>query len=203
MLDAGRPGDPLPFQPQWVIASMADRGRRRRGRAGDAPAAGRRQLDPLPRWCDLGLTLDVFPGKTPEETKTRLDEVAKSKATGRVYDHAFVRHWDAWADGRRSHLFVLPASGEGMAVDVMGKMDADTPSKPFGGPEEFRSRPTDGRSSSPPRTRGPRNRGPRTSTSSWPRSTVQSRRNASPRPTQPGIPIPRSRPTARPWPIWP
>ncbi len=92
----------------------------------------------------VAFTLDVFPGQSPEETKTRLDETAKSKATGRVYDHAFVRHWDTWADGRRSHLFVMPATGEGKPIDVMGAMDADTPSKPFGGPEEFSFTP-DGR----------------------------------------------------------
>ena len=26
----------------------------------------------------------------------------------RTYDHLFVRHWDQWADGTRSQLFVLP-----------------------------------------------------------------------------------------------
>jgi dipeptidyl aminopeptidase/acylaminoacyl peptidase len=31
----------------------------------------------------------------------------------------------------------MPSTGQGKAVDVMGTMDADTPSKPFGGPEEF------------------------------------------------------------------
>ena len=46
-----------------------------------------------------------------------------------------VRHWDTWSDGRRSHLFILPVEG-GDPVDVMNEMDADCPSKPFGGPEE-------------------------------------------------------------------
>src|SRR5262249_21530205 len=46
------------------------------------------------------------------------------------------RHWDAWSDGTRSHVFVLPAAG-GDAVDVMKAMDADSPSKPFGGAEEI------------------------------------------------------------------
>jgi dipeptidyl aminopeptidase/acylaminoacyl peptidase len=55
-----------------------------------------------------------------------------------------VRHWDTWNDGRRSHLFVMPSAG-GRAVDVMASMDADTPSKPFGGPEEITFTP-DGKS---------------------------------------------------------
>jgi dipeptidyl aminopeptidase/acylaminoacyl peptidase len=85
----------------------------------------------------LAYTMEVFPdGKTARDTKSRLDERAKSKATGQVYESLFVRHWDTWEDGRRSHLFVRPAAGGG-AVDVMKGLDADTPSQPFGGPEEI------------------------------------------------------------------
>jgi len=93
----------------------------------------------------LALTMDVFPdAPSPEATRKRLDREAERKRTGRIYDRVFVRHWDTWKDGRRAHLFVLPSSGEGEPVDVMGGMDADTPSKPFGGPEEFTFTP-DGR----------------------------------------------------------
>ncbi len=82
-------------------------------------------------------TMEVFPdAKTPQDTKSRLDEREKKKATGRIFDSLFVRHWDTWEDGRRSHLFVRPVTG-GEAVDVMRGMDADTPSLPFGGPEEI------------------------------------------------------------------
>ncbi len=85
----------------------------------------------------IAFTMDVFPdGNTPSETKERLDKIEKRKASGRIYDRIFVRHWDTWKDGRRSHLFVIPSEG-GEAVDVMSDMDADTPSKPFGGPEEI------------------------------------------------------------------
>ncbi len=85
----------------------------------------------------VAFTMEVFPDcNTPDETKDRLDEIEKRKTSGRIYDRIFVRHWDTWEDGRRSHLFVMPAEG-GKAVDVMGGMDADTPSKPFGGPEEM------------------------------------------------------------------
>jgi len=84
----------------------------------------------------IALTMEVFPGSCPAETKERLDEIEENKATGRIYDRIFVRHWDTWKDGRRSHLFVIPAQG-GDPVDVMLDMDADTPSKPFGGPEEI------------------------------------------------------------------
>ena len=84
----------------------------------------------------LAYTMDVFPDCTPAETKERLDEQKKSKATGRVYERLFIRHWDTWKDGRRSHLFVSAAEG-GQAVDVTRGMDVDVPSKPFGGAEEI------------------------------------------------------------------
>jgi len=85
----------------------------------------------------LAVSLEVFPDCTTLECTTeRLERDAARKTSARVYERLFVRHWDAWADGRRSHLFVLPAAG-GDAVDVMRGMDADSPSKPFGGPEEY------------------------------------------------------------------
>ena len=59
---------------------------------------------------------------------------------GRTYDQLFVRHWDTWANGDRSQLFVLPlgvdgAPGDGVSVER--GLVGDTPSKPFGGGEEI------------------------------------------------------------------
>ena len=86
----------------------------------------------------VAFTMEVFPDcNSADGTKQRLEQQAKRKSTGRIYERIFVRHWDTWKDGRRSHLFVMPSTGKGEPVDVMGEMDADTPSKPFGGPEEF------------------------------------------------------------------
>jgi dipeptidyl aminopeptidase/acylaminoacyl peptidase len=84
----------------------------------------------------LAVTMEVFPGISAEATAQKLEAAKKSKATGRLYEKLFVRHWDAWGDGRRSHLFSLPKKG-GEARDLMSAMDADAPSKPFGGPEEI------------------------------------------------------------------
>src|SRR5690606_8768540 len=69
-------------------------------------------------------------------TKARLDEREASKASGVLYEQLFVRHWDTWADGRRSQLFVarLGQAGTfgGGPVRVSAGLDGDVPSKPFG-----------------------------------------------------------------------
>ena len=84
----------------------------------------------------IAFSAEVFPGKTIDETVAMLDQRSKQKSSGQIYDSLFFRHWDTWADGRRNHVFVIPAKG-GAAVDIMQSMDADAPSKPFGGPEEY------------------------------------------------------------------
>jgi len=84
----------------------------------------------------IGFTMEVFPDCNAACTKEKLDAAKQKKASGRIYERAFVRHWDAYKDGRRSHLFIMPVAG-GEAVDIMRGMDADTPSRPFGGPEEI------------------------------------------------------------------
>ncbi len=116
---------------------------------GEAQQVTRQPLDVgnlvlSPDGSHIAFSMDVYPGKTPDATKEMLDEVAARKSSGVLYDHLFIRHWDTWKDGRRSHVFVSAADGGGV-VDVMKDMDADSPSKPFGGAEEFTFTP-DGRS---------------------------------------------------------
>ena len=63
---------------------------------------------------------------------------AKPAATGVVYDRVFVRHWDTWKDHRRSMLLVTGTAPNSMSATIVSKgLDADVPSKPFGGPEEY------------------------------------------------------------------
>ncbi len=58
--------------------------------------------------------------------------------SGRVFDKMFIRHWDSWANGDRSQLFVVPlGQPDAVAVPVARGLDGDTPSKPFGGGEEL------------------------------------------------------------------
>jgi len=70
-------------------------------------------------------------------TKERLDGREKDKSTGTVYDKLFVRHWDTWADGRRSQLYIADANAPSSPVLLSRGIDGDVPSKPFGGDDEF------------------------------------------------------------------
>ena len=84
----------------------------------------------------LAFSMPVFPGVGYAETAARLAAISEQNASGRVFDALPVRHWDAFDDGRRNHLFVMDLADQAV-VDVMLEMDADCPSKPFGGREEY------------------------------------------------------------------
>ena len=73
-------------------------------------------------------------------TQEKLQAREKSKATGQLHDRVFIRHWDRWSNGTRSHLFSARINADGKAdqpVDLSRALDADVPSKPFGGDEDF------------------------------------------------------------------
>jgi dipeptidyl aminopeptidase/acylaminoacyl peptidase len=60
--------------------------------------------------------------------------------SGRVYDHLFVRHWNRWADGLRSQLFIIPirnGSAIGGGRNIAPLLVGDAPSKPKGSSEEI------------------------------------------------------------------
>jgi dipeptidyl aminopeptidase/acylaminoacyl peptidase len=71
---------------------------------------------------------------TAERLAARED---RSRGTAQLHRRLFVRHWDAWKDDRRSHLFVQPVDGSAPPVDVSHALDADVPSKPFGDADEY------------------------------------------------------------------
>lgn len=98
----------------------------------------------------LALSMDVFTDCTDLAcTRKRLDDTGARKSTGVLYDKLFVRHWDTWANGTRSQLFVATlderrqVSAEPKRVSV--GIDGDIPSKPFGDSSEIAFSP-DGQS---------------------------------------------------------
>ena len=97
-------------------------------------------LTVAPDGSRIAFSLEVFPD-CPDLacTTRRLEERAKDKTAGMIFDGGFFRHWDTWSDGRRNHLFTaaLEDGKAGEPVDVTRGMEGDTPSRPFGGAEEF------------------------------------------------------------------
>ncbi len=93
-------------------------------------------LEVAPDGRSLVLAMAVYPGTTPEATKAKLEDAAQSKATGMVFDSLFIRHWDTWNDGTRNHVFVYDLARK-EARDLMKDLDADCPTKPFGGSEDY------------------------------------------------------------------
>lgn len=97
-----------------------------------------------PDGSQLAFTIDVFADcDSLECTVDRMETRGNQPGSGQLYDSLFIRHWRSFEDGLRSHLFVMPTSG-GEPVDVTAGIDADVPSQPFGGAEEFTFSP-DGR----------------------------------------------------------
>ncbi len=70
-------------------------------------------------------------------TKQRLDARKENKASGRIYDRLFIRHWDTWSDGRCGQLFIMPLDGSAAPIRLTRGIDGDVPSKPFGDETEY------------------------------------------------------------------
>src|SRR5262245_14486460 len=156
-LTSARGSDTAPrFSPDGrTIAFISDRGGSSQVWGIDLAGGEARPITSLPldldnvRWSPDGTRLafsaEVYPdcpdlACTAKRDKEKSDNPVKA----RVYDRLMIRHWDAWNEGKRNHIFVLPVKG-GEPVDVMKGADADAPTKPFGGTEEFDWSP-DGRS---------------------------------------------------------
>ncbi len=75
-------------------------------------------------------------------TKSRHALNKNKKASGVVYDKMFVRHWDHWIGKTQSQLFIAELSKKGKLknnkiIPVSKSVNANVPSDPFGGDEEY------------------------------------------------------------------
>jgi len=62
------------------------------------------------------------------------------KVTAKHYDQLFMRHWDYWLDDTRSQLFSIGVNDDGIADGTPVRvtlLDADVPSRVWGGNEEY------------------------------------------------------------------
>ncbi len=90
-----------------------------------------------PTGTHLAFVSRVYPDCPDDACNTgRLEAEAARPSRARMYDELLYRHWTAWDDGRRSHLFVVPAGG-GPPVDLTVGRDYDVPVPPFGGSSDY------------------------------------------------------------------
>ena len=106
------------------------------GQVTDLPV-GIEGFEPSPSGDRIAFWAQVFPDcKNLDCTSKRLKEREDSPVVARVFDKLFIRHWDTWFDGRRNHLFVMNLV-DAKPIDLTADWDQDTPTKPWGGSEEF------------------------------------------------------------------
>lgn len=119
----------------------------------DPDGSNARQLTHLnggatgPVWSPLGdriaFTSSVYPDCSTDACNAAKDKAAAdNKVKAHIADQLMFRHWTAWDDGTRSHLFVVGM--DGTARDLVPGARYDVPPGPFGGSEGYNWSP-DGR----------------------------------------------------------
>ncbi|QEH36840.1 Prolyl tripeptidyl peptidase precursor [Aquisphaera giovannonii] len=89
-----------------------------------------------PKGDRIAFAAEVFPGTTPDQTAAKDKEKAAGKSKVRTFDHLMIRHWSAWDEGKKSHLFVADAT-TGAARDLTPRLEVNTPPAPFGGSSDY------------------------------------------------------------------
>jgi dipeptidyl aminopeptidase/acylaminoacyl peptidase len=73
-----------------------------------------------------------------EDCNSKRDaEKEKNKVKAHVAEHLLYRHWTHWSEGKRSHLFVVPADGSAAPRDLTAGADYDIPPDERSGPGDI------------------------------------------------------------------
>lgn len=76
----------------------------------------------------IAFTSAVYPDCKDDACNAARDaEKEKNKVKAHVADHLLYRHWTHWNDGKRSHVFILPADGSGTPRDLNEGANYDVP----------------------------------------------------------------------------
>jgi dipeptidyl aminopeptidase/acylaminoacyl peptidase len=90
----------------------------------------------------IAFTSSVYPDCKDDGCNSARDaDKEKSKVKAHVYEQLFYRHWTHWFDGKRAHLFVMPADGSGAPRDLTPGANYDVPPDERGGPEDINFSP--------------------------------------------------------------
>lgn len=100
----------------------------------------------LVKWSPDGKTIaftsSVYPDcKDDDCNKKRDEENEKNKVKAHVAERLLYRHWTHWNEGKRSHLFVIPADGSAAPRDLTSGADYDVPPDQRGGPADINFSP--------------------------------------------------------------
>ncbi|PYT94218.1 MAG: S9 family peptidase [Acidobacteria bacterium] len=100
----------------------------------------------LVKWSPDGKTIaftsSVYPDCKDDDCNSKRDvEKEKNKVKAHVAEHLLYRHWTHWNEGKRAHLFVVPADGSAAPRDLTAGADYDVPPDERGGPGDINFSP--------------------------------------------------------------
>jgi dipeptidyl aminopeptidase/acylaminoacyl peptidase len=90
----------------------------------------------------IAFTSSVYPDCRNDDCNSKRDaEKEKNKVKAHVAEQLLYRHWTHWNDGKRSHLFVVPADGSAAPRDLTVGGNYDVPPDERGGPGDINFSP--------------------------------------------------------------
>ena len=90
----------------------------------------------------IAFTSGVYPDCKDDACNSARDvEKDKDKVKAHVAEHLLYRHWTHWNEGKRSHLFVMPADVSATPRDLTPGANYDVPPDERGGPSDLNFSP--------------------------------------------------------------